>query len=283
MNVIEKNDGSDRAWPRRKATLVAMVLIGWVGLFYLCHHLAAGMHVSSPALSVFFSGLICALSVLGVIAVLVKKDVPMNIAGMGLVVCLAVNAGINFMIQGDRFGVEPVHFYAGLNMALIGIAVCGGVLVSRIVKKPSYLIPLAVAAGMADLWSVGFGVTREVVQSKTAMNYLLFSFPVAGRGILPMIGVTDFIFAVLFISLSHRFDMPVKKTMVIVGASFIVSITIAIVAGFGVPVLPVMGGLFIIGQYRHVKMVDPKEKRDAITGILIIAGALLVVTWIKSL
>ena len=152
---------------------------------------------------------------------------------------------------------------------------------SGIIKKPSYLIPLVAAAGLADIWSVSFGATNKIIQSRTAMNFLLFSFPVAGKGILPVIGVTDLIFAAMFLSLSSRFNIPVIRTQVLVAASFIISITVAVFGGFGVPVLPVMGMFFIIGQYKYIKIVDPKEKREAIHGILIIAAALAVITFMK--
>ncbi len=100
-------------------------------------------------------------------------------------------------------------------------------------------------------------------------------------GILPIIGVTDFIFAAMFLSLSFRFNMPVIRTQILLAASLIISIAVAVFGGFGVPVLPVMGGLFIIGQYKYVKIVDPKEKKEAACGILIIVTALVVVTLIK--
>ena len=58
-------------------------------------------------------------------------------------------------------------------------------------------------------------------------------------------------------------------------------IILAVFGGFGVPVLPVMGMLFIIGQYKHIKISDPKEKKDALIGILIITAALVMVTLIK--
>lgn len=113
------------------------------------------------------------------------------------------------------------------------------------------------------------------------MNYLLFSFPVSRKDILPVIGVTDFIFAAMFLSLSFKFGMPVIRTRILVAASFFISITVAVFCGFGVPVLPVMGLFFVIGQYEYVKIVDPKEKRDAVYGILIIATALAAITFIK--
>lgn len=44
-------------------------------------------------------------------------------------------------------------------------------------------------------------------------------------------------------------------------------ITVAAFSCFGMPVLPVMGLLFIIAQYKYVEIVGPKEKREAVWGI----------------
>jgi hypothetical protein len=168
------------------------------------------------------SGLICSLSAFGVLSFLVAKKLERQKAVIILILCLGTDIGINKLLQGfQTANSSMLHYYAWINVTLLGIALCAGILLSSIIKKPSYLIPLAVVAGLADIWSVSFGVTNKIIQSRTAMNFLLFSFPVAGKGILPVIGVTDFIFATMFLSLSSRFDMPVIRTQVLVAASFI--------------------------------------------------------------
>ena len=273
----EKTDGTSII---SKTTMPAVIIAVWIGIFYVCYYIFVKTSFSGGTL---ISGLICSLSAFGVISFLVGKKLQRQKAAIILILCLGANIGLNKMLQGFQTvnSNNELHCYAGINITLMGIALCGGILLGSIIKKPSYLIPLAAAAGLADIWSVTFGVTNEIIQSRTAMNFLLFSFPVAGKGILPVIGVADFIFATMFLSLSFRFDMPVIRTQIFVAASFIISISIAVLGGFGVPVLPVMGVLFIIGQYKYVKIVDPKEKREVVRGILIIATALAVVTFIK--
>ena len=253
----EKIDGTPIT---SKTTMPAVVIAVWTGIFYVCYYIFIKTSFSGGTL---ISGLICSLSAFGVISSLVGKKLQRQKTAIILILCLGANIGLNKMLQGFQTvnGNSLLHYYAGINLALMGIALCGGILLGSIVKKPSYLIPLTAAAGLADVWSVAFGVTNNIVQSRTAMNFLLFSFPIAGKGVLPVIGVTDFIFAAMFLSLSFRFDMPVIRTQILLAASFILSITVAFVGGFGVPVLPVMGGLFIIGQYKYVKIVDPKEKK----------------------
>jgi len=268
-----------------RTVMYTVIIAVWAGVFYSCYYIFSKTSFSVGTLNSAMSGLICSLSAFGVLSFLVAKKLERRKALIILILCLGADIGINKVLQGIQTANSNIllHYYAGINLTLLGIALCGGILLSSIIKKPSYLIPLVAAAGLADIWSVSFGVTNKIIQSRTAMNFLLFSFPVAGKGILPVIGVTDFIFAAMFLSLSSRFDMPVIRTQVLMAASFIISITVAVFGGFGVPVLPVMGLLFIIGQYKYIKIVNPEEKREAVYGILIIATALAVITFIKYL
>ncbi len=254
------------------------------GILYLCHFVFAKASDFNEAPALAISGLICSLAVFGVLSLLIQRNISKLIATLILVLSIAADIGLNIIIrdvEAAHCGSVRLHYYALINLALLGIAWSGGILLSGVIKKASYLIPLVVSAGIADIWSVGWGVTSEIVQSKTAMNYLLFSFPVAGKEILPLIGVTDFVFATLFLTLAYRFDMPIRTTRILLVSAFILSVTVAVWCGIGVPVLPVMGVLFIIGNYKHVKITDPKERKDAVLGIIIIATALAAVTFIK--
>jgi len=264
-------------------TLPLVFIAVWVGLFYSCYYVSSKTPFSVGNLNSTAYRLICTMSTFGVLSFLVSKRLKTRTAVIILILCTGTDIGLNMLLRAIQTASSNVllHYYAGINLTLLGIALCGGILLSETIKKPSYLIPLAAAAGLADLWSVSFGVTNKIIQSRTAMNFLLFSFPVSGKEILPVIGVTDFIFAAMFLSLSSRFDMPVSRTQALVASSFFISITVAVFGGFGVPVLPVMGLFFVIGQYEHVKIVDPKEKRDAVCGFLIIAAALAAMTFIK--
>jgi hypothetical protein len=266
-----------------ETTLPLVIVAVWVGLFYSCYYVSSITPFSAGNLNSIVYRLICTMSTFGVLSFFVSKKMKRWTAGIILIFCVGADIGLNILLQNRQITSTNIllHYYAGINLTLLGIALCGGILLSETIKKPSYLIPLVVAAGLADIWSVSFGVTNEIIQSRTAMNYLLFSFPVSRKDILPVIGVTDFIFAAMFLSLSFRFGMPVSRTRILVAASFFISITVAVFCGFGMPVLPVMGLFFVIGQYEYVKIVDPKEKRDAVYGILIIAAALAAITFIK--
>ncbi len=282
MNSSQGMKRKGGAMSSGRTTITTTIIVLWVGIFYAYYFLFAGTDSSCGISALLVSGLICSLSALVVLFYLVEKKPEYRKAIALLVLCVGADVGINKIIQVVLAVSDSrlLHCHVGLNLTLMGIALCGGTLLGSIVRKPSYLIPLAAAAGLSDIWSVAFGVSNTIAQSRTAMNFLLFSFPVAGKGILPIIGVTDFVFAAMFLTLSDKFNMPIVRTRVLIAASFIISITIAVIGGVCVPVLPVMGILFIIGQYKYVKIVDPKEKRDAVFGILIIAAALAVLTLI---
>lgn len=264
-----------------KLKTVAMIAL-CPSAYYVCHFIFANMPNFQPRLALLIAGSACALAVFVSLAYCIHQSTRRLNAVVYLCLGLAVNIGLNRSLSqpGDPL-LAPLHFYALVNLALLGIAYGGGVLLSQAIGKASYLIPLALAAAMADIWSVGWGATRRIVESQTAMNYLLFSFPVAGRGVLPLIGVTDFIFAALFLAFAHRFDLPLAKTRLLLIFAFFASITIAVGCGIGVPVLPIMGVCFIIGHYQHLKMTDPREKKEALAGLLIIAATLALLTWLK--
>lgn len=278
---LKKNGGGSFSVELIQTVLLIALL---PGVFYLCNFVFAKAPEFSETQALAISGLICALAIFGVLSLLIQRNISKSTAALILFLSLTADIGLNILIrdiEATHYGSTWLHYYALINLALLGIAWSGGVLLSGVIKKASYLIPLVVAAGIADIWSVGWGVTSEIVKSKTAMNYLLFSFPVAGKEIIPLIGVTDFVFATLFLMLAHRFKMPIITTRILLASAFILAIAVAVWCGIGVPVLPVMGVLFIIGNYKHVKITDPKEKKDAVLGIIIIVTALAVATLIK--
>ncbi|PKK92237.1 MAG: hypothetical protein CVV64_02155 [Candidatus Wallbacteria bacterium HGW-Wallbacteria-1] len=206
-----------------------------------------------------------------------------NVSGAVLVLVFAISAladiGINRSLANGAAG--GMHHYGFINLSLMGMAYSGGTLVSRAVDKVTYILPLSVIAGIADIWSVFAGVTKEVAKSKVALNYALFSYPVPGFGIRPLVGATDFLFAALYLSLALKFDLPFRRNAILVGFSFLLSIAIAIGTGLGIPVLPVMALMVILGNWSSVKVTDPREKREALAGIVMVVTALAIITLVR--
>ncbi len=282
MNAFPEHDARHGSPVPSGPVVAALVVSVWTGVFYGCAWLFEQIPFSNDAAAMVSSALACSLSALGALVLLMGRPVARRRLVVALVLCVCADIGLNAaLLRPSTAGQGGMHVHAGINLALMGIALCGGFLLSELIKKPSYLIPIAAAAGLADIWSVSLGPTRAIVQSRTAMNFLLFTFPVAGKGVLPIIGVTDFVFAVMFLSLSRKFGFPAARTRLLLAAAFILSVGVAAVGGLGVPVLPVMGALYIAGNYSRLKLTDPREKRDAALGLLIIVAALAVVSWIR--
>ncbi len=271
--------------PVFKIKYAGYLVFVWLCIFYLCDFVFNQITHLNPNMAIFLSGLICALTVFVLLTLLIKTNISNKSAMLILIGCIVAGLGINQVVRVFQSNQNDMllHLHAGINLSLIGVALCSGLLMSHIIKKKTYILSIAAAAGLADIWSVGFGVTNEIVKSRTAMNYLLFVFPVAGKGTLPLIGVTDFIFATMFLSLSYRFSLSIVKTQIFIAMSFIIAIFIAVVVRFGIPVLPIMGISFIVAHYKDIKITDPKEKRDTILGLIIISLLLVAATLIKTL
>ena len=263
---------------------IGVWLLAWTGLFYLCFWGFAKIPDLGIVSSVWISGIICSLSTFGILCALITTPISRRMMAVILMSCIGANIAINQVAGAvvPSGGIAAGHLHMGINVTLLGVAVCGGVLLSCGVRKKTYIIPLVLAAGMADIWSTTLGVTRQVIQSPVAMNHLLIHFPVIGRGVQPLVGITDFAFAALFMSMAGRFHLSVKKTQLVVGASFVIAITMAVISGHGTPVLPIMCILFIAAHYRDIKVIDPREKKEALMGLFIIAIALIVITLLKS-
>lgn len=241
---------------------------GWALLFAVWG-LLPGLGMT-PGTAVALSGILCALSCLGlVLAFSVPLPKPRAAIGL-LVVCTGVNLGLNQAWQLFPGGWE-LPLYLMLDLSLAGMAVGAGSLISRGITSPRHLIPMVAVAAMADIWSVSFGLTREVVKSPVAMNHLLIHYPVPGLGIRPLLGLMDFVFAALFLSVGARFSLPLNRSLGALAAAFTGTILLAVLIGRGLPLLPAMGLAFVLCHYASVRMEDPREKKQALAAIVLIA------------
>lgn len=259
---------------------IGMILAVWFSLYYFCAWLFVKLPWPGSLSALWLSGNLCALSSY----LLLFRLVPMKMSRQNMIVILLFSMMLNLCINNMSFlNAQVIHAYMGINLSLICIALCAGCLVCSGVKKKTHIIPLAFAAGMADIWSVTQGVTKHVVQSETSMSYLLLHFPVMGKGIQPMIGVADFIFAVLFMSLAYRFNLSIKRSNFAIAGSFLGAVTIAVLTRQSIPVLPVMGFCFITVHYHQIRITSVKEKKDTLLELTIIALVLMMISLLKTL
>ena len=162
-----------------------------------------------------------------------------------------------------------------LALAQLGLA-CGiGLWIGEGIDEASHLIPVAIVATVADIWSVSAGATAQIVVS-SAINYFLLRFPVPGSGAIPyLIGLTDFLFFAIFYQAARRFELGARKNAIILGCSFVPAIGGALFFQTGLPVLPFMAVFFVAGNFSKLKL----KKED----VKIIAAFILVILTIFSL
>jgi len=299
MPSFNKDSGLEGSYKVIKALIAVFAWLGlYYGFFYIGRQVSFANYSWGPSVALMLSAVMCSLATIGVLAFLIQRKFAGLILPCLLIICVAADGALNRSIlsyQAEKQDVESVstpekeervnsendpllHYLAAINLSLLGIALCGGLLASGIIKKTSYLIPLSVIAGIADCWSVFAGVTKQIAASRVATNYFLVNFPVSGQGIQPLIGVADFLFSAMYLDLSQRFNLSMKRTLFVLITSFLASITLATLIGTGLPVLPIMAVLFIAAHYDRIRIVDPREKKDALIGATIVAGILAAAT-----
>ncbi|MFH0910429.1 MAG: hypothetical protein V1918_02820 [Planctomycetota bacterium] len=120
---------------------------------------------------------------------------------------LAFNFLLSFLLQPDG-GVSLAR-----SMLLLFSAPVLGELLSRIVDRRTFLLPVLVVAAFADGWSVFFGLTKRLVASG-AVGHVVVSYPVAQETAtlpVPIIGVVDWVFLAFLIGAVQRFRLRMWK------------------------------------------------------------------------
>ncbi len=141
------------------------------------------------------------------------------------------------------------------------------------IDEIGHLIPIALVAGLADIWSVSAGATAVIILSPS-IHYFLLRFPMLG-GVnwqIPwLIGLTDFLFFAIFYTAAVRFSLPRRRTLYLLLSSFVVTVALALFFQVGLPVLPFMAVLFTAGNWHHLQV-----KRDDLVKValfLLVCGA----------
>ena len=146
-----------------------------------------------------------------------------------------------------------------------------GLWIGNGIDAVSHLIPVAVVATLADIWSVSAGATSMIIVS-SAINYFLLRFPLPGTSEIPyLIGLTDFLFFAIFFQAARRFNLGTARNAVLLLSSFLVAVAAAIFFGMGLPVLPFMALIFVAGNFRRLELKREEIKQILIFSVIILA------------
>ena|GEM_PF-924625 len=168
---------------------------------------------------------------------------------------------------------EPPSGILALGLAQLLLAAGIGLWIGSGIDEKAHLIPIALVATLADIWSVSAGATAVIIRSEQ-IHYFLLRFPILGgpRPAVPfLIGLTDFLFFGIFYQAALRFQLGEKKNILLLASSFLIAVATALLAGVGLPVLPFMGLLFVVGNWRDLQL----KREDLKQMVLFLAGVLL--------
>jgi hypothetical protein len=181
---------------------------------------------------------------------------------------------INHQLE-DEFP-ESAELILLLAMVQLTLASGIGLWIGEGIDEIAHLLPVAIVATVADIWSVSSGATAKIVVS-SAINYFLLRFPMPGYGSIPyLIGLTDFLFFAIFFQAAVRFDLGVKKNVLLLLTSFFIAVAAAIFFATGLPVLPFMAILFVVGNYRRMTMKKEEVRQIILFVVFIIIAFTLI-------
>jgi hypothetical protein len=142
--------------------------------------------------------------------------------------------------------VELSSYPVVANAGRLLLAAALGALLARLVERASWIVLLALLAGVVDAWSVysDSGLTNRVLdaagtaEGDLALDLLLFTGPIVDGAPLFAFGVTDLVFLSLFLAWSHdwRVDMRVAAGAML--AATWATLVAAEATGDVIPMLP---------------------------------------------
>ncbi|AKF08394.1 hypothetical protein [Sandaracinus amylolyticus] len=155
---------------------------------------------------------------------------------------------------------------------LTGGAVSGGVVGARI-QHAGHVVIVAVVSSLADVWSVlsPAGPSAAALESAPMLSVLALPFPMLGtRAIEPLLGIGDVVFVALYLTVSRRFALGVRRTIVALGIAFAVTAASVIALERALPALPFLGAAILVA-HPETRLPPPHERRVAAIGIGVLA------------
>jgi hypothetical protein len=163
-------------------------------------------------------------------------------------------------------------------MAQLAMAAGIGLWIAEGIDDITHLIPVALVATIADIWSVSAGTTAKIVVS-SSINFFLLRFPVLGNNSIPfLIGLTDFLFFAIFFQAAVRYKLGALKNAILLILSFFIAIITALYSNTGLPVLPFMAVLFIAGNFSRLEL-KKEELKQVLLFVIVILLVFALVTY----
>jgi hypothetical protein len=209
----------------------------------------------------------------------------------GLVVCLGLWWTVG-ELTADRKHLAPLA--GGLSgMIFLGACIYFGRLLSLIIRERNVLLPVALIAGVADIFTVFFGPTGEALEKAPALvEKLSVAIPqigsaagpegAAGLTALATAGLGDFIFLTFFFVGVCRYGLPLARTFWSILPLTALGMIAVLLLPFlpAVPLLPFIITGFLLANAREFTLSREEKGIMAVvlllvTGLLVVAAVLL--------
>lgn len=172
------------------------------------------------------------------------------------------------------------------NAALIVWAVFLGRLVSRVIREGKLLLPVAAVASVADTITVFWGVVHHMSQkAPEVVETFSAQTPVSGPPSMPLpilsfVGIGDFLFLAVFLTVLVRYAMdPVRAAWASFALMLIAPMPFMIWPGLqGMPGLPFISVAVLSTNWRYLRFSREEVRALAFVGILVLAAAAWVIS-----
>lgn len=256
---------------------------GWCLLFFALVALQGFLTLpaktsSGYGIATFVCGLLSTgagvVSTLLVIAALVECRLSVRVLAALFAVAI-----LSFWLRVPLRGANPFP-YLLFDVGAVATAVALGIGIGRLLRRPGYLVPVLVAGGLVDIYSVFWGPTRQIMARPEYLSHFLFYYPILGtEWIRGIIGISDFIFAAFIFQAAVNFQWPYTRQVWTLAAACVVGFIAVWVSNAGLPMLPFIA-LFVIVRERAGLFADRENLQASLivtTGVLAILVALALV------
>jgi hypothetical protein len=167
-----------------------------------------------------------------------------------------------------------VQLLVGMHqLSLMLLAVFMGVTVSYIIREPNILLPVTLVAALVDFWNVYIGPLGHIVATKPGIvNAVTVQMPAPVPGMpIPMIGMGDFVFLALYMSVVYRFGLNVRGTFWW-GYALLTLTMLAVLGPVGaVPALVPMAIAVIAANIRRIHLRRDELLATIFVGVIALA------------
>lgn len=139
---------------------------------------------------------------------------------------------------------------------LAGLLLLGtglGALIGRRIQHPSHLLFVALVSSVADILSLTQpgGISKAIAEEPRALALLALPWPLLGSAeIAPFLGVSDVVFASLYLHASRAHVLPLLRSVGALFFGFALTAALVLLLQRPVPVLPLLGASIVLAQPR---------------------------------